>query len=122
MEIVEELCDRVIVMQAGSVIVDESVSAMVEAFDTQTYRFRCSTTLSPDTRSCIESVCSSVDWTRRNRTEMTATLSSPTQLYELMDELRRADVAVESIETEEPDLEEAFLQATESQQKINERS
>lgn len=121
MDVIQQLCDRVIVLQNGSVIADDAVEGLVGAFQTQRHVLRLSDEPSGETRSRIERTVRSVSWDDSRR--LRVTLSSGEQLYSLMDVLREGDVIVESIRSDEPDLEEAFLRVTgdDAKQHPNER-
>ncbi|MEZ3144259.1 ABC transporter ATP-binding protein [Halobaculum sp. MBLA0143] len=111
MDVVEELCDRVIVLDDGSVIAADTVAALTDVFDSQTYELALSGLPERDDRRALADRFESVSWDGEDA-RATVTVASGERLYDLMDALREADVVVESMNTAERDLEAAFVQVT----------
>jgi ABC-2 type transport system ATP-binding protein len=114
MDVVERLCDRVIVLQNGSVIASGTVASLVALFESQTYDLRLSEQPDQTARRELEEAFESVSWRGNGGQRLTVTVAAPERLYDLMDELRSADIVVEGIESGDDDLEAAFLRVTES--------
>lgn len=112
MDVVERLCDRVIILQEGSVVTAGTVDALVDLFRTQTYDFHLSDAPERETRRSFENTFESVRWGGPDNSRLTVTVASSDRLYVLIDELRDAGVLIESIESADQDLEAAFLQVT----------
>lgn len=114
MDVIEELCDRVVVLNAGRVVVDDSVSALLDAFRTQSHRLRLAAPLADVDRAAVAEVAESVSWSGASDTvELTVTLEAPADYYRLMRTLESAGAIIESAETTTPDLEAVFLRVTE---------
>lgn len=116
MDVVEELCDRVIILKQGSVITADTVEALTDVFSTQTYELKLSSIPERDRRKTLAEEFDAVAWEGSDNRRLTVTLGSAERLYDLMDHLREADVVVESIEAAEQDLEAAFVQMTRNEQ------
>lgn len=114
MDVIEELCDRVIVLNEGEIIVNDTVSSLLEAFKTQSYRYTLGDSLPATARARLEESCSSISWD--GNTEFEATLAGPMDYYDLTSILEEKRAIVESIETVDPDLEEVFLRVTDEQE------
>jgi ABC-type multidrug transport system, ATPase component len=114
MDVVEELCDRVVIMKQGSVIAADTVKALTDVFSTQTYELTLSSVPERDQRKALSEEFDAVAWGESESRRLTVTLGSADQLYDLMDRLREAGVVVESISAAEQDLEAAFVQMTEA--------
>lgn len=113
MDVIQELCDRVIVLCDGEVIVDDSVSSLLNAFETQSYRLQLATSLDDSYRERIERLCSTVSWSEHtDYFEFEVTLDRPTDYYELISHLESAGAKIEAAETTTPDLGEIFLKVT----------
>lgn len=122
MDVVEELCDRVIVLKQGSVIAADTVKALTDVFSTQTYDLTLSSIPDRGRREALAETFERVAWEGPDNRRLRVTLGSAEQLYDLMDQLREADVVVESIGAAEKDLEAAFVQMTETEGQSSEVS
>lgn len=117
MDVVERLCDRVIVLKNGSVLTDGSVASLIDAFDTQTYEIRLSESVSEQIKESIRSVAT-VSWHGDDK-RFSATVDSTDEIYSLMEKMRKHSVKVSSMETADPDLEEAFLRVTDTADEVS---
>ncbi|WEL21767.1 ABC transporter ATP-binding protein [Halorhabdus sp. BNX81] len=112
MDVIQELCDRVIVLCDGELIVDDSVSSLLKAFKTQSHRLRLAEPLPERRRRRIEGLSSNVSWTDNEYFELEATLEQPEDYYELLSILEDAGARIRLAETQTPDLEDVFLHVT----------
>ncbi len=111
MDVVETVCDRVIVIADGAVIADDTVDALLRSAD----RHRVQIT-SRDLTAAIGSAL-------QERFETMAVepgdagvridvTTDSDGLYELLERLRANDVTLERVQTIEPDLEDVFVELT----------
>jgi ABC-2 type transport system ATP-binding protein len=113
MDVIQELCDRVIVLCDGEIIVDDSVASLLDAFQTQSYRLQLSDPLHERDREGIERLCSTVSWSEHtDYFEFEVTLKRPADYYELISKLEAAGAEIKAAETTSPDLGEVFLKVT----------
>lgn len=117
MDVVERLCDRVIVLKNGSVLTDGSVASLIDAFDTQTYEIRLSESVSEEIKESIRSTVT-VSWHGDDK-RFSATVDSTDEIYSLMNKMDEHSVKVSSMETADPDLEEAFLRVTDTADEVS---
>ena len=111
MDVIQEICDRVIILNEGRIVADDSVDNLIDVFSTRTFRVEVSPSLPPASREQMAEYATVDSWTESNgTTEFEVTLSNDEALYDLMELLRTFEVAVEGIESAEPSLEEIFLQ------------
>jgi ABC-2 type transport system ATP-binding protein len=115
MDVVEKLCDRVVILQKGSVIASGTVESLVDVFRTQTYEIQLSERPERKQRRDLERTFESVSWSGPDRRRLDVTVSDGERLYALFDELEAAGVVIESITASEQDLEAAFLQLTDDE-------
>jgi ABC-2 type transport system ATP-binding protein len=111
MTVVEDVCDRVIVMSDGRIVADDSVDALLGRANRDLVRIESAdfSERTLDTlrdRFGVERV---EELSNGRRIEVRAGGDS---LYTLMDALRDAGVRVDSIETVEPTLEDVFVDLT----------
>ncbi|WP_158855543.1 ABC transporter ATP-binding protein [Halorhabdus sp. CUG00001] len=111
MDVIEAVCDRVIIMNDGRIIVDDTVQNLLEEFETTGYRV----TARDIADTTIDTLCADFDVTAverlGDRTAFEVAADSAT-FYRLMDRLEAADVQLAGVETVQPDLDEVFLEVT----------
>ena len=127
MDVVQDVCDRVVIMNDGAVIADDAVADLIDVFRTFTYRVVVGADEDPDgiEAGATEQVLDSAARDRladaygvetfESRGETTAfdvSLGDPERFYDLIDDLREAGVTVREVESVDPDLEEVFLELT----------
>ena len=131
MDVVQEVCDRVVIMADGEVIADDAVADLIDVFRTAAYRVVVgraevgagadatppdgtgAEVLDDDTRERLrETYGVGAFDDRGDRTAFEVSLGDPQRFYELMDALRAADLTVHAVESVDPDLEEVFLELT----------
>jgi ABC-2 type transport system ATP-binding protein len=111
MDVVEAVCDRVIIMSEGRIVADDTVPALLDGFETRGYRLA-----SPDfTDELVAAVRDRFGVTDVERVGEQTRIEVPTDsdgFYALAASLRERDVTLASVDTVEPDLEEAFVEMT----------
>lgn len=113
MHVVETVCDRVLIMSDGQLVADDTVDALLRGGATDTVRI-ASTDLTPavvdrlDEQFAVTTV-ELVD--RGGRIEVAL---EDDELYAMMDHLRDAGVTIDRIASVEPDLEDVFVDVTNS--------
>jgi len=111
MDVVEAVCDRVLIMAGGRIVADDTVETLL-AGDGRHGLEIVSRDLNPglvaDLRRAFDVV--GVD-TEGARTRLRVAVDTD-DLYALMARLRERGVAIDGLETVEPDLEEVFVELT----------
>ncbi|AZQ13515.1 ABC transporter ATP-binding protein [Halorubrum sp. PV6] len=114
MAVIEDVCDRVVMMAGGRIVADDTVGALLAGTERDTLRIASA------------DIDEAVIATLRERFDVRAVDSGPDAgdptsvevaaageaLYDLMDALREAGVTVEDIETVRPELEDVFVDLT----------
>lgn len=110
MELIEAICERVVIMQHGRIIADDRVAGLLQLFATRSYRFRTEQAL---TEAAFERLCGSFPAARVTNdgagVVVDVAFDHGQQLYEVMDILRAGNCTLASIEHRTPDLEQVFL-------------
>jgi len=111
MAVIEDVCDRVVMMADGRIVADDTVTALLSGADHDAVRVASSdiddhVVATLRERFDIRAV-DSVDG--RTRVEVAAAGDA---LYDLMAVLREAGVTVEDVRTIQPELEEVFVDLT----------
>ncbi|OAQ54036.1 hypothetical protein HTG_00480 [Natrinema mahii] len=111
MSVIEDVCDRVIVMQDGRVVADETVSELLDSFETQEYRI-VARGLEGTAVAAIREAFPDADVTEtgdRVRVTLPATSS---EFYRLVARLEAENARIDSVDSGTPDMEAAFLELT----------
>jgi len=111
MTVIEDVCDRVIVMADGRIVADDSVEALLRRADRELLRIE-SAEITQNTVRAIKSAfgVATVDRSAEGcRLDIEA---SGEDLYDLMDLLRDAGASIDRIETLDPTLEDVFVDLT----------
>lgn len=111
MSVIEDVCDRVIVMSDGQIVADDTVEALLDEADRNTV-WITSTDLDGEVIASLRAHFDvrGVEWDGdRARIEVVA---AGDELYALMDYLRDAGVTLDHVRTVDPDLEDVFVSLT----------
>ncbi|MFC4246643.1 ABC transporter ATP-binding protein [Natribaculum luteum] len=113
MDVVEEVCDRVVVLNEGSIVADDTVENLVDVFRTQTYRVTVDGTLSGAYRRTLEERFGAENWAQTGtRQRFDATRAEGERFYEMMDVVRASSCPLVSVDALEPNLEDVFVRLT----------
>jgi len=111
MAVVEDICDRVVMIADGELVADDTVSALLSGADHDSVRVT-----SADIDSGVVATLRRRFGARQvgSRDEHTSVEvdAAGEELYDLMETLRAAGVTVEDIHTVQPELEEVFVDRT----------
>ncbi|GAB7018049.1 ABC transporter ATP-binding protein [Halostagnicola bangensis] len=110
MQVIEAVCDRVIILNEGEILANDTVENLLDVFHTQTFRITVRGQLSTDVQTELTERFGATRWTGRgdrHRFETTAVRGN--EFYAMMDVLRESSTTFVSVDTVEPDLEEVFL-------------
>jgi ABC-2 type transport system ATP-binding protein len=114
MDVIEDVCDRVIIMNDGQVVADDSVENLLSLFETTTYTFTVRERLPGDLKDILRAKFNVSDFESVGDNVRFRVTVSGEAFYELIDFLRDAFLTIESIEPVDVDLEEAFLELTDT--------
>lgn len=110
MSVVESICERVIIINKGKLVTDDSVSNLFKLFRTSSYRFKISGNLGTLQKEQVQSRFGLANITEKDtHTLIDIELRDHNELYALIDILRSNDSKIDSITHKEPDFEEIFL-------------
>ncbi|WP_082224528.1 ABC transporter ATP-binding protein [Halolamina rubra] len=111
MDVIEDVCDRVVIMNEGRVVVDDTVEDLLAGFETRGYRI----TARGGTDAVLTDLQERFDLTDVQRTgdrlrfEVAADTAT---FYRLTDAMEAHGLDVASVETVQPDLAEVFVEMT----------
>ncbi len=111
MDVIQDVCKRVIILSQGRIVADDHVSDLVSLFETKAYRI---TLLEPVPEGLQEALASRFRGAtvtgNGTTTEVKVNLLENDDIYVLMDILRDRGAIIDEISHEETDLEKAFLE------------
>ena len=111
MDVIEDICDRVVIIDDGRVIADNRVEELLEMFETQGYRITVQNVDPSSISEGVRSVESDAFTELDDRVQIEITADSDT-FYELMAELSALGARLDAVESTAPDLEAAFVAMT----------
>jgi len=114
MDVIEAICDRVIVLDDGRIIADEAVDALIDLFRTQEYHVTVDGPLPAELRDHLERSFGATLRDAPSGVTIELTAEDGEIVYDLLASLREAGVPLLDVDSVEPDLEEAFLRLTDS--------
>lgn len=113
MDVVQDLCRRVIIMSEGNIVADDSVGNLVALFRTEAYRVTVAAEIDETLRTELNVKYAIGNWKAGPaETTFETNVSDPHELYALMDDLRHAGVPLGGIVPIEPDLADVFMHVT----------
>lgn len=111
MDVVETVCDRVLIMSNGEIIADETVDALLSGTDLHSIEIT-SRDLDSAIVSTLEERFETLSVEPRERGHRITVTTDSDGLYALLAHLRAEDVSLEGVRTIEPDLEDVFVDLT----------
>lgn len=110
MDVIESVCDRVLLFNDGQLAVDDRLESLLEAFSTQAYRVYLNEKF--PTEQSLEGY--SPDWAA-DRTSFSVTLQDQADFYNFTDVLEAANVSLDHIEPITVDLNDVFVSILDEQ-------
>ncbi|QZY00432.1 ABC transporter ATP-binding protein [Halobaculum rubrum] len=111
MRVIEDVCDRVIVVSEGSIVADDAVERLLGTVDD--YRVRvASDDLSRTTIDDLQGRFDVADADANGDPPSLEVVTDGDAVYDLFDALRAAGVTLDRVETVEPSLEDVFVRLT----------
>ena len=110
MHVVQDICERVIIINDGRVMVDDRVTNLMKLFQVSAYRFELEGPLGEEQELRLKELFPLLEVSATDhRTYIDADLKDGTQLYEVLEILKDGSAQIKSIGHKEPNLEEIFL-------------
>jgi len=113
MDVIQDVCGRVVIMSSGRVVVDDKVSHLMSLFRTRAYRIGLRGPASQALEERLAQAFAGVQVAYGDGdadSEVRVSLSEDGDIYRLMDILRSADAVIDEITHEEVDLEKVYLE------------
>ncbi len=108
--VVQDVCDRVVIIHEGRVVTDDRVTNLLDLFRARAYRFRLEGRLSDAQCRKLQEEFALIHLHHSDHaSEIEVELLRNDKLYQLMDILREGGSVIESIDRQDPNFEEIFL-------------
>lgn len=112
MEEVEQICDRIIILDKGQIIAQDTIDELKQLSNIEEKVTLQGVELSPELKEKLDSDPQIESVTSRNRMVQLVYRHGQNHVSALIDQLRQAGVSYESIYSERPTLNDVFLQLT----------
>ena len=110
MNVVEDVCTRVIIIDKGRIIADERIDRIKEFFKVNAYRFEVEGEITERIKKDFENSFLGVKFfTKDAKTEIIIELRDSMKIYEVLEILKCNNVRLLGIQNVEPDFEEIYL-------------
>ncbi|SER81353.1 ABC transporter ATP-binding protein [Salipaludibacillus aurantiacus] len=111
MPVVQELCDRTIIINKGTVVVDEKVENLLKLFETRAYSIKLCSELSPSQQKKLDvSFPLSTYKGSFRQPVVEVNLERSEDIYDLFDIFKAEGTVVESIDRTSIDFEQVFME------------
>ena len=115
LDIIEAVSDRVIILNNGEVIADDDTAALVDLFETQSYRVVLDAPVPGSVQARLEREFGATCRTDGDRVTVEWFDTDSATVYAVMDLLSETGQELRNVESVDPNLEEAFLRLIEGQ-------
>ncbi len=110
MDVIQDICERVVIIKEGRVVADDRVENLLALFRTRAYRIVLSDGLAAEDAARLAAAVPGIAYEPRGRqTELQFSLPSAEKLYQVIDLVRSTGAVIETISQKEPNLEETYL-------------
>ena len=113
MQVIENICDRVIILNGGSVITDQPVDDLIDLFKTKTYRITVEDGISESTEQRLADEFGVDEWEEVGQhVRFEVSLQGGEKLSALLDAILNTGHDIHEIHSVDPNLEDIFLELT----------
>ncbi|UCG91692.1 MAG: ABC transporter ATP-binding protein [candidate division WOR-3 bacterium] len=110
MGVVEDVCQRVIIINHGKIVADEEITKIKEFFQVNTYTFEVEGEINQGIKEEFTQKFLGVKFsTDKTETHITVDLKDSMKIYEVLDILKQRNMKLLSIQNIEPDFEDIYL-------------
>ena len=107
MHVVRDVCDRVVIINEGRVVADQTIDSLVKLFSARSCRVKLAADLHAPDQERLRADLPGLRFVDDRTIE--AVLPDGGAFFELFDALRSAGCEIDAVDSVEPDLEEIFL-------------
>ncbi|NEU58716.1 ABC transporter ATP-binding protein [Halorussus sp. MSC15.2] len=114
MDVIETVCDSVLILNDGSIIEYDEVDALLDLFHTRQYEITLERPVANRVRQRLEQTVAADITETDNRLTATFTVVEGNEIYDAVNILQDDQQDIREITSVEPDLEDVFLRLTET--------
>ncbi|MBP2630728.1 MAG: Sulfate-transporting ATPase [Firmicutes bacterium] len=118
LDVVQELCERVVIMHKGKIIADKNLNELLMLFGQNYYQIKIKGTFNGFRDDELKNFIIKEE---EGTTLLTGLIESQTKLYSWLDKIREQGMALISVSPLEPDLEEVFLKLVKNERENDNR-
>lgn len=115
MDVIENVCGRVIVLNNGKIVADDTVDHLMGIFERQEYLIRVTDDLPDPLIETLQNQFDTNGFERRSDVIAFRSRLTSDEFYDLVESLRTNGVTLQSIESIDADLERVFLKLTDKE-------
>lgn len=112
MDVIEAVCDRVLIFNDGSVVVYDDLESLLDVFHTREYLISVQSQLPDAVREGLDPIVDVEVTNSKYGSEISLVANQSSDIYDIMSVLNRHETELRGIQSVEPDLEDVFLQLT----------
>ncbi|MGE8207084.1 ABC transporter ATP-binding protein [Heyndrickxia sp. NPDC080065] len=110
MPVVQEICERVVIINEGRIVTDDSVSNLLSLFDTKAYSFTVGSTLSLKDRETIEQqFIVQTEMNESGQSIVTVTIQHSDDFYKVIEIFKERNIVIEKVDRSIIDFEQVFM-------------
>lgn len=111
MGVVEDVCERVIIINHGKIVADEEIKKIREFFRVNTYKFEVAGEINQRIKEEFSKKFLGVKFSNdKSKTLINVDLKDSMRIYEVLEILKKRNIKLLSIQNIEPDFEEIYLE------------
>jgi len=110
MKVVEDVCERVIIINHGKIIADEEIKRIKEFFQVNTYQFEIEGAIDENLQREFSVKFLGIKFTNdKTKSQISIDLEDSMRIYDVLEILKRKNIKLLGIQNIEPDFEEIYL-------------
>ncbi|MBI1744663.1 ABC transporter ATP-binding protein [Candidatus Acetothermia bacterium] len=118
MNVVQDICERVIIINQGRVVVDDQIENLKKLFQASSYRFEIDGQMNGSLETQLQQKFDLVKISKNGqKTVIEAEMLEGIRVYEIIDVLKNNGCQLESVGRQYPNLEEIFLKIVKGEKK-----
>ncbi|MBW4829350.1 MAG: ABC transporter ATP-binding protein [Clostridiaceae bacterium] len=111
MNLVQDICDDVVILNKGKVIAQDSVEKLMDMFESMTYEIILAESLSKSDKECLLSIDYDLYFIN-NKTKIEVDIFDIKEIYDIIDKLKEKNILIKEIKQKDNNFERIYLNIT----------
>ncbi|MCR2045094.1 ABC transporter ATP-binding protein [Anaerosalibacter massiliensis] len=111
MNLVQDICDDVVILNKGKVIAQDSVAKLMDMFETMTYEIILAESLSKSDKEYLLSIDYDLYFIN-NKTKLEVDIFDIKEIYDIIDKLKEKNILIKEIKQKDNNFERIYLNIT----------